>query len=421
MRTHQLIVLTLLAAILLSACRGVQYTTEYDDVYFTSADRANEVVKPRTPTATNYDAYDNDAQYSDVNRIDSYNDAYYAEDDFAFSRRLRRFNTSGRSAWRYYDPFYSNDLYYVMNTPSWDPWMQNGWYDWNQPRFGSVVSFNWGVNNYWGGANNFFYPYSYNNWSSYNYYNPWVSTYYSYDPWFGYSGYAGWGTWGYGNYWNGYYNGYNNGYCDGLGIGNSFTSWNRFRTAHRGTTTSLTGIGTGTGDNPRPQVGTNNTQPNTGRTYPGSVNPSQANASIDKTGTGRSVSYLTPKTDNEFGSPTRVNTPSKSNSSNTFSNPGRTTSKPVYSPTRPTTTSTPSRTTTTRPSRPSTTSPSRTTTTRPSRPSKNSPSRTTTTRPSRPSSSPSRTTTTRPSRPSTSSPSRSTSSPSRSTPSRRPR
>ena len=52
-------------------------------------------------------------------------DPYYDEyDDFRYSRRLRRFNSVGVAGdgFGYYDPYYTNDVYYVIGSPLWDRW-----------------------------------------------------------------------------------------------------------------------------------------------------------------------------------------------------------------------------------------------------------------------------------------------------------
>ena len=164
----------------LAACTGPRYasSTEYDDVYFSSSDETQ-------PLAANDDRDDrrDPYRYGERRPVDSYHDSYYEDDDFVFSRRLRRFHQPASRSFRYYDPFYSNDLYYVMGTPAWNRWNhQYGWYNWNNPRFASPFRpmgpswrFNMAFNQpAWG-------------WNSWNtgYYNPYVASYYGNDPFFG--------------------------------------------------------------------------------------------------------------------------------------------------------------------------------------------------------------------------------------------
>ncbi|MEL6845215.1 MAG: hypothetical protein AAFP02_18575, partial [Bacteroidota bacterium] len=166
----------------LVACSGPRYasTTEYDDVYYSSSDQTEPVATARVE-----EAYESQERYREP--VDSYNDTYYAEDDFYYSRRLRRFNStaSNYGNWRYYDPYFSNDLYFVMGTNSWNAWNNAGWYSWNQPRFGRAWN-----NPYYGGFDPFFGS-GFNNfntfgaWTGYGYYDPFISTYYGYSPFYG--------------------------------------------------------------------------------------------------------------------------------------------------------------------------------------------------------------------------------------------
>jgi hypothetical protein len=226
-------------ALLSVACSSTRYvSSEYDDVYYTSEDDATYADNNSREDRTQ-------ERYS---RPSNYNDAYYEEDDFYFSRRIRRFNTPGRVAWRYYDPFFTNDLYFVMNTPSWNRWYGNGWYDWNRPRFGASIGF--GMNAGWGGGWGGWGPMgaydpwgAYAPWQSFGYYNPWVNAYYGYSPfafnspfvnpyWAG----GGFGGAGFGNpFWGGggaYY-------CPpAYGLGNasspaSTSNWRNYQQAHR--------------------------------------------------------------------------------------------------------------------------------------------------------------------------------------------
>ena len=240
-------ILSMLALILFAACSSPRMatSTEYDDIYYSSSDRTTPAVSNadrQNVDRQNVNRQGNDVQTYTRDSYESYNDAYYAEDDFHYSRRLRRFHNNSSNSWRYYDPFYSNDLYYVMGTPHWSRWNNNGWYNWNRPRFGA--SFGWGSPFYaspwgYGSMNNFGY------WNSFNYYNPWVNTYYGYDPFFGYSGFGpalGYGN-GFNNFGYGYYGGFGYGaayYCPpgygGYGGFASVPDYQRFTTQHRNST-----------------------------------------------------------------------------------------------------------------------------------------------------------------------------------------
>ncbi|GAB4428538.1 MAG: hypothetical protein OHK0039_47050 [Bacteroidia bacterium] len=196
----------------MAACTGPRYTasTEYDDVYYTSADRPAPVVTAEdndVPGDDRYDTYsDSYAQPQERYRepVDNYREYYYSDDDFAFSRRIRRFSQNSNASWRYYDPYFSNDLYFVMGTPYWSRWNSMGWYNWNRPRFGAYMGFNdhffnpMGFNAYYNVYNDFYNPF---------YYDPWVGAYYGYSPAF-HNPYSAWNM--------GYYNGFNNGFYNGF-------------------------------------------------------------------------------------------------------------------------------------------------------------------------------------------------------------
>ncbi len=145
------------------------------------------------------------------------------EDEFQYSRRLRRFqrngNTNrGNASWGYYDPYFTSNVYYTIGTPMW-----NNYY-YYQPVMPIVqVSMPW----WWAFTVGTFYTPTYFN---YGYYNPYGGGfngggmgYYGY----GYCG--GWHPHG-GGYWNGYNNGfnqgywagYNQGYYNGGGYGNGY-------------------------------------------------------------------------------------------------------------------------------------------------------------------------------------------------------
>jgi len=167
------------ALLLAGACTSTQpvASSEYDDVYFTSSDYEERSSPARQRDYADREDYQESRYYED-----GYRDMY-DEDDFYFSRRIRRFNQPNFNAWRYYDPFFTNDLYYVMGTPYWDRWNSLGWYNWNRPRFGAGLTMGFG-NPLFGPRFGAFDPF----WgvNSFNYYNPWVSSYYGFDPYFGY-------------------------------------------------------------------------------------------------------------------------------------------------------------------------------------------------------------------------------------------
>ena len=164
---------------LLTSCTSsrVASTAEYDDVYYSRND-APEVITvaervDRTPVRDN----DNYAYTPDRYRqpVDNYYDSYYGDDDFFFSRRVRRFNNAGAGSWRYYDPYFSNDMYFVMGTSSWNTWNNAGWVNWNYPRFGAT----YGWNTFGGpGFYDPFFANRFNRFNNFNYFNPYVSAYY---------------------------------------------------------------------------------------------------------------------------------------------------------------------------------------------------------------------------------------------------
>lgn len=321
------LMLVLVLAMLVSGCASTKYaTSEYDDVYYSKSDAAAYTAVNTTPTRS---------QQTTRPSVSNYNDAYYADDDFYYSRRVRRFNspTPGNSNWRYYDPYYSNDLYYVIGTPSWNTWNNNGWYDWNRPRFGASISFGnsygYGYNPYQG-----YNPWgAYNPWNAYSYSNPWTNAYYGYNP---YSNYAGWGGYGYGAY------GYGNAYCppayygSGSGVASSSSNWRQYNEARRVSSRSLNST-VSTGGNSGNSVTRQNT---------GSRNSQMSNAnSPDRNRQIDNNNYLTPRTPTvKPGSAGRVAPGSGTQVGNTATNPntGRTYPTNSNSRVRPTTRTAPS-------------------------------------------------------------------------------
>ncbi|MEZ4824676.1 MAG: hypothetical protein R3C61_00065 [Bacteroidia bacterium] len=296
MKPIKVLLLTFVAAAV-SSCTGSKYasSSEYDDVYFTSADKVEVAVDDQDNGYSNeqqsnvYSNPDQDNYVYNADRyrrpVDNYNDAYYQDDDFYYSRRVRRFSQSS-NAWRYYDPYYTNDLYYVMGSPAWNQWNNYGWYDWNRPRFGA--SFSWGSPG--------FYSYSYNPYSSfyggygyYDYFNPWVSSYYGYNPGFGYNPYGGFNSFGYG-YGGGFYSPY---YCPPTGFVPA-SNWRRYST---NTQTYTTRVRNSTQSSTSQTNYTPRTGDQTGRIAPSTTNAgnnSPRNAANTRT-TASGNDYLTPR------------------------------------------------------------------------------------------------------------------------------
>lgn len=214
---------------MMTSCTSTRHASqeaEYDDVYYSPSTDAVEVVASRTddPTLNRQDEDGNYVYNADRFRrpVDSYYDEYYQDDDFYFSRRMRRFDQRGSASWRYYDPFFMNDLYFVMGTPTWNRWNSMGWYNWNYPRFGATWGWNTPMNAGFGfGYGDPFWGNNWNRWNNFNYYSPWMNAYYGYDPFFA----PGWGNpyaVGFGNGWNaGFVNGY---YCPPVGAGTFFNN-----------------------------------------------------------------------------------------------------------------------------------------------------------------------------------------------------
>lgn len=382
-RTISLLAVT---AIFMAACTSSRYasSTEYDDVYYTSADAttrpvAREEQRNRTTQA---------APTYRPREVDNYQDYYYADDDFAFSRRLRRFN-SPTANWRYYDPFFSNDLYFVMGTSYWNRWNNNGWYDWNRPRFGAFNPYDPFYSDpfFRGGFNSFGYgTFGYN----YFNYDPWVGSFYGYNPGFGY---------GFNNGFNrGFYNGFNTGagfggnyYCPPVGYATSSRGfWNTFSNNNNRT-------GRPTTNTVRRQTAGNATSTRTGAPSTRTSRPTTRTSSAVPTRTDYTQPRTTtPRTRTSVTRPSNSSRTNSSASSRPATSTNRQsntrTSRPSTSSSRPSTRTTRPSTSSRRPSTSSnrTTSPSRTyrpssSSSRPSssyRPSSSSRSRTSSSRPS---------------------------------------
>lgn len=231
MKSISYLLLLVFGAAVFSSCTGPRYASmaEYDDAYFTQAD----IAAPVAVQSSSEDRYQEEATQSSPRTyrqpVDNYQDAYYGDDDFTFSRRIRRFNNRNSAySWRYYDPFYANDLYYVMGTPAWNRWNNNGWYNWNSPRFGAF-----------GGWNDpFFNPYSspYAGWGAFNprfnrnpfAFDPWASSYYGYGVGVGFG--SPFYNPGFGGFGGGFGSAY---YCPPVGFVSSTSGWRRVNNAQQ--------------------------------------------------------------------------------------------------------------------------------------------------------------------------------------------
>ncbi|MFN0201852.1 MAG: hypothetical protein ACKVTZ_10040 [Bacteroidia bacterium] len=281
-----------LSLVLISSCSSTRLSTasEYDSVYFGSKD---QIGYASVETEEN-----NEARYSDTDR----------EDDFQYSRRLRRFgSTASNSNWRYYDPFYANDAYYVMGTPSWNTWNNNGWYDCNSPWIGTPYGYGFNTFNspYWGGFNSWNNPYMYG-YGNMGYYNPWINNYYGYGCGFSPYGYGGWGNpWYGGGYYGGYYGGgYYGGYYGGGWVpgGNVVIGANQPIGTPRGSTSTLVGSNA--------SVNGGTVTPNSGISVRPTINTQLNNPNTAGT------PYFTPRSNSEFTQPsnTTISTDVKGNS-----------------------------------------------------------------------------------------------------------
>lgn len=345
-------ILLAMVAVLFAACSTPRMatSTEYDDIYYNSSDETASVTyEDQDRQNTNEDSY---YRENTANGYQSYSDADYDEDDFHYSRRLRRFGSNSSNSWRYYDPYYSNDIYYVMGTPAWSRWNNNGWYNWNRPRFGASISYGSPFFNSGFGS-------PYGSFNSFNYYNPWVNTYYGYNAGFGYSPFGFAPSYGYNNFgYGGYYGGFGAGsayYCPPGVYGNggyasSLPAYQRYTTRHRNSTRTSSSQST--------------YAPSTTRvreqrmTSPGTVGA--PTNTVTNSGTTRSNRYLSPRPQSEL-------VQARNNSTN-YTRPS--TTRPTTRDTRATTPTynRPNRTTTTTQERNSTrpnvyTRPGRTTTT----------------------------------------------------------
>lgn len=331
MRYFHIIILSALAMAFYS-CSSPRYasTTEYDDVYYSSDD----VTEPLARSTANNDYRENrgDNYYRNPEayreNVNNYNEIY-DDDDFYFSRRVRRFNQTNRNSWRYYDPYYSNDLYFVLGTNSWNSWNNNGWYSWNRPRFGAYTG--WGNPPLWNDP--FFNGFGTSGawgWNAPSYYNPWVNAYYGYNP--------------------AYSNGFRNGFYSGYGYANygaayycpptGFQGWRSFnRATQNNRVTTATTRRRGTTQSNRSRTSYGNNRPTLNNTRPESKDLQARTAN-----TSRSSNYLRPRTKAELETRTsaplpnrtRMNnsTPSRNNGTVRPSTRSRNQARPSSSPSR---------------------------------------------------------------------------------------
>ncbi|MDP5172583.1 MAG: hypothetical protein NWR72_20240 [Bacteroidia bacterium] len=318
MRTASFL-LVLTGAFVFSSCTSTRQasTTEYDDVYYSQSDAPEVIAVAQTAPVNSQQSQDRDNYAYNADRyrqpVDNYQEAYYGDDDFYFSRRVRRFNQPAAANWRYYDPFYANDLYYVMGTPAWNTWNNNGWFNPNYPRFGATLGWN-NFNTFGGvGYGSPYWANSFSQWNSFNYYNPYVNAYYGYDPFFG-RGFGNPYAFGFNNgFNNGFYNGFNNAfYCPPYGGGAFFASpgvgrnnntTTRALNYRRPTSTSSTAQTTYTPTSSRP------TNTRTSSTATGSSARPATQSTTSRATTTDNSRYLQPRPATERAA-TRTNVPS---------------------------------------------------------------------------------------------------------------
>jgi len=215
--------ISLLASILfLAGCGSLRPVSvignETDDVYFSSSDaklqenvnKAEEDAteepgrEPRAVDAEDYEAGRDSKHGRDEDHLYAGDLDPYEDDDFYFSRRVRRFTTN---SWGYYDPYFAYDPYFVMGTTTWAYYANDPWF--YDPFFYNGPSYSWTFG--WGYPSWYYLPYQ-SFW-----YNPWAQPFGS--SWGWYSGWYG-GPGGFGYY------GYNP-YCPpGLFYGGGNGGWN---------------------------------------------------------------------------------------------------------------------------------------------------------------------------------------------------
>jgi hypothetical protein len=229
----------------LTSCTGTQMISasdEIDDVYYNKEDRRAdqaaatqakaqaEAARANAPVQND----DNDVQNANTGSYDQglaakngedesgYTQQSYADDDYYYSRQVRRFNASSNinnniysnRSWNYYDPYYSYDPYFAIGTPTWAVYNNSPW--WYDPYYYNGPSYAWTSN--WGAPGYSYYA------SQYSYNRPWTYNTgwgigYGSSP-YGYGG--GYGGFGGSNYYGGGYGGGYGGYGYGGGYGNGF-------------------------------------------------------------------------------------------------------------------------------------------------------------------------------------------------------
>ncbi len=289
----------------LTGCTGTRVATaggEVDDVYYNREDRrADQAASARSralaeaaiadePEASDEQddprsasgSYDQGLAAKNGETEGAYDRDPYADDDYYYSRQVRRFNSN---SWNYYDPFYSYDPYYAIGTPTWSYYNNSPW--WYDPYFYNGPSYAWTSG--WGQPGYSFYP------SQYFFNQPWYGNgwsigYGSYSNW-GYGGYGyGGGFGGYGNYYGGGFGGSNfgNGWCGAPGYYGGGTNF-----GFGSSTASNTTVG------PRNNPSSLNTSGRPGNQpvlNPRSVRPYQGNYPVVTT-PSRPVGNMNPKSD----------------------------------------------------------------------------------------------------------------------------
>ena len=130
----------IVSALITGACSSTKQASNsknYDDVYYSSKDAANESAAIASSKQTQPDDY-TQAGSNDPNRFDYGNEGnpstsetttdgngttyitnnYYNQDDYydyAYSSNIRRFHTSVNMGFGYYNPYFTNSYWYDYN------------------------------------------------------------------------------------------------------------------------------------------------------------------------------------------------------------------------------------------------------------------------------------------------------------------
>jgi hypothetical protein len=191
--------IALLIALVLSSCTPALYTgAEYDDLYYSAADKP--VVTERTVVSTQTPEKELKANeyYDNVYAADTLvTDKYSVPSDYDDQVVVNNSNMSG-SGYDYYDDSYANriNMFYGGNyfNPYWqDPFYMNFGYNYGYPYFGFGLNFGYGfgIGFGWGYGGYPYYGYPYYGYGYYPYYDPYY--------------YYGGGYYGYPYYGGGYY------------------------------------------------------------------------------------------------------------------------------------------------------------------------------------------------------------------------